>query len=361
MRTNGFLGAFLLAELLERTQAHIYCLIRGENEADALDRLKRQIARFELTPRIDYRRIVPVCGNLAEPKLGICSKVYEEIAQNVDAIVHNGALVNFVQPYRSLKAANVLGTEEVLRLAGIGKAKAVHYISTLSVFSGRSPNAQGFSETDEPHITEQLRAGYPQSKWVAEKMVRTAAGRGFQITVYRPGTVAGDSRNGVWNTDDFLCRVLKGCVQLGFAPNENERLDMAPVDYISRAIVALSMLPQSSGSIFHLNHTHPPCSFELLNGFVAAGLSFDTIPYNDWASRLAGGATNIKDFALTPLLAQFQERREDARDGDDAEFDCRKTQAILEKLGVECPAIDGPLIKRYRDFFIRSGFLAMSE
>lgn len=34
----------------------------------------------------------------------------------------------------------------------------------------------------------------------------------------RVSLVSGSSHSGVWNTDDFLCRLIKGCVQLGLTP-----------------------------------------------------------------------------------------------------------------------------------------------
>ncbi len=188
---TGFLGVFILVELLEQTNAKVYCLIRAADEQEALLRLKCQVERYELQDHIDWCRIVPVCGDLAEARLGLSESRYREIAEQVAAIYHNGALVNFIQPYKALKAANVLGTEEVLRLACYGKSKAIHYVSTLSVFSDTSAiNSHSYKENDEPKLSANLVNGYAQSKWVAEKLVRLARDRGVQVTVYRPATVA---------------------------------------------------------------------------------------------------------------------------------------------------------------------------
>ena len=40
-----------------------------------------------------------VAGNLAELKLGLNSKDYDELCESVDTIIHNGAVVNSVLPY----------------------------------------------------------------------------------------------------------------------------------------------------------------------------------------------------------------------------------------------------------------------
>jgi len=81
--------------------------------------------------------------------------------------------------------------------------------------------------------------GYVQSKWVAEKLVTTARERGFQ-SLFTLGRMSGHSKTGVSNTDDFMHRVLRGCIQLKSAPDANMMVDMTPVDYVSRAIIHLS-------------------------------------------------------------------------------------------------------------------------
>jgi len=360
---TGFLGAFLLAELLKQTRADIYCLIRADNEQGAAERLKQQLSRYELLEHIDFKRVIPVCGDLSSDRLGLSEQRYREIAAQVDVIYHNGALVNFIQPYRTLKPANVAGTQEVLRLACTEKPKAIHYVSTLSVFSEKAPiHPHGFSEYDEPRLTVNLDNGYAQSKWVAEQLVRKAGDRGFQVSIYRPATVAGDTRNGIWNVDDFLCRLLKGCIQLGFVPEGNSRMDMAPVDYMSRAIVSLSLLPSSIAGCFHLNHPIPPCSDELVDWFCRSGYLLDRIPYQDWVKKvLATAEDERKDFALLPLLSMFSDQnREDETElseENSIRYDCRETQRILSGLGIECALLDGELLTRYQDYFRRSGFV----
>lgn len=362
--STGFLGTFLLAELLEQTHAKIYCLIRSADEREAQLRLSIQIERYELQDRINWNRVVAVCGDLEEPLLGLSKLRYSEIAEQVDVIYHNGALVNFIQPYKVLKAANVLGTEEVLRLACLGKAKAIHYVSTLSVFGEASDiNPEGHKENDEPKPSANLVNGYAQSKWVAEKLIKLAKDRGFQVTIYRPATVAGDSRSGIWNTEDFLCRLIKGCIQMGLAPVEPIRMDMAPVDYMSRSIVALSLLPSAIGSCFHLNHPTPPYSNELIDWFSQSGYRLNRVPYQDWVKRvLEIGKTNHKDFALSPLLPMFSAQNQDDEmellEENAIHYDCRETQSVLSTLGIECPLLGGELLTHYQTHFVRCGFLS---
>jgi len=363
---TGFLGVFLLADLLEHSQADIYCLVRARDERQALVRLQQQIGLYELTERVDFSRVIAVCGDLAEPNFGLSESRYREIAERSEVIYHNGALVNFVQPYQSLKAANVSGTEEVLRLACRGRAKAIHYVSTVSVFSEAPRRETGHKETDAPEQRGNLPNGYAESKWVAEKLVVAARDRGFQVSIYRPAIVAGDSRSGAWNTGDFWCRLIKGCLQMGYAPRERIRMDMAPVDYMSRSIVALSQQVDAVGGIFHLNHPEPPYSDDWLDFFASLGYRLQRIPYRDWLEKvLEFGRSNPDDFALASLLPMFAEQIHDGNaqlpEDEMPQYDSRATHKALSALSVECTLLDRDIMARYQGYFVRSGFVTVSD
>ncbi|HKX31268.1 MAG TPA: amino acid adenylation domain-containing protein, partial [Blastocatellia bacterium] len=218
---TGFLGAFLLQALLRRTEAEVWCLVRSRDAEEGRRKLLAALDSYRLGDDRFASRIVPVPGDLAQPRLGLSPEVFQSIAETADLVYHNGASVNFVYPYFLLKPVNVLGTQEALRLASRAKAKPFHYVSTISVFSATGP-ASVIREDDEPAPPgddRRLPAGYAQSKWVAERLVMAARARGLPVSIYRPGRIAGDSRTGISNPDDFVCRYLRGCLQLGAMPD----------------------------------------------------------------------------------------------------------------------------------------------
>ena len=51
------------------------------------------------------------------PNLGLTDDEFHGLAATTDAVYHCGALVNFLYPYSYLKDTNVLGTQEIIRLA----------------------------------------------------------------------------------------------------------------------------------------------------------------------------------------------------------------------------------------------------
>ena len=99
---TGFLGPFLVNSLLGQTSHTIHALVRATDSAHGLDRIVASLRRAQLwSPALEAEvreRVRVVCGHLAEPHLGIGEAEFGRLADSVDAIVHNGALVNYVGP-----------------------------------------------------------------------------------------------------------------------------------------------------------------------------------------------------------------------------------------------------------------------
>ncbi len=66
--------------------------------------------------------------------LGLTQDVWDFLASEVDTVFHNGATVNYLFNYERMRDANVMGTNEVLRLAFEGRTKEFNYVSTTFVF-----------------------------------------------------------------------------------------------------------------------------------------------------------------------------------------------------------------------------------
>ena len=218
---TGFLGAFLLKELIEQTEADIYCLVRASDAELGRLKIQKNLKSYSLWKEKYSSRIIPVVGNLAQPRLGLSAEQFEKMASLIDVIYHNGAVLNFVYPYSASKPTNVLGTQEILRLACQFKVKPIHYVSTDAVFDSSGYYGKEVTESEPILHTEGIDLGYTQSKWVAEKLITIARNRGLPVSIYRPPLIAGDSQTGIWNTDDFTCRFIKGCIQMGSMPDMN--------------------------------------------------------------------------------------------------------------------------------------------
>jgi len=343
---SGFLGAFLLDELVRKTGARIHCLVRAATVEDAAVRIRSRMERHSLWSEQIAARIVAIPGDLAKPLLGLSAESFSELAETVDAIYHNGAHVNFFYPYRELKGANVLGTQEVLRLAARARLKPVHFVSTISVCE--SACAQ---ENEPLGSWRELGTGYARSKWVAEHVIALARERGIPVTIYRPGAITGCSRTGSCNPDDFLYRFIRGCVELGEFPDMETDVDIVPVDFVAKAIVSISQRETSGAHVFHLVNPHRIAMREVLERVAAAGYPLRRVPYEEWRARVG-----VADAAnpLAPLLPLLPEQTAKA---ERASVDCRNTLEALAETGTNCPAPDSALIGRYVRYLAQNGLL----
>jgi amino acid adenylation domain-containing protein/thioester reductase-like protein len=363
---TGFIGAFLLTELLQDPQTTVYCLVRADNLETASQRLRSSLENYEIWQEAFGSRIIPVLGDLSEPLLGLSEQQFTEVADRIDAIYHSGAYVNLTYPYAALRQANVGGTQEVLRLATHTKTIPVHYISTLDVFqSSQYSGMKLIVETDELLSCEGYLDGYSQSKWVAERLVIAARDRGLPISIYRLGMVTGHSQTGAFQFTNLICKMIKGFIQLGYAPETDLKMNLSPVDYIVQAIRYLSQQPESLGKTFHLLSPYGLSMSQLARDINALGYPVSCIPYHQWQTKLF---TMPSDNALTALVPLFTKKLPDGQTMlleitalVSQAFDSRNAQAMLAGSNIVCPPINTSVVQAYLSYFRRQGFLSQSN
>ena len=357
---TGFVGAFLLRDLLRETNASVYCLARAGSAGEARDRVRRSLVSRGIWEEDWETRIIALPGDLGQPFWGLPEEVFRDLAEHVGAIYHSGAWVSFTYPYAALKPANVEGSRTALRLASLGRPKAIHFISTLAVFAPGSLSSEGIGCEDSPLASpEGLVNGYGQSKWVAETMLAAARERGFEVTVYRPGPIGGDSRRGVGNPKDLIWAFLKGCLQLGAAPAIDASFDAAPVDYVTGAVVALSSQPDHRGKSFHLFNPRPVPWRDVFAFARALGYPLRELPWAAWLDELRQALRAAStDNALAPFwpLLVAESAGQGSQSLVEWRFDDRNAREGLAGTSVVCPPA-GDLLDVYFTFLIESGFL----
>lgn len=362
---TGFLGAFLLHDLLEKTSADVYCLTRADSVEAGHQRLQKNLQRYDLWEDTAAKRIIPVLGDISKPLLGMDEAQFNALSQQVDSIYHSAAVLNYILPYAALKKPNVQGTQEILRLACLSKTKPVHYVSSVAVFESPSYAGRTLTETDDLNSTEGMVIGYSHSKWVAEQVVLLARDRGLPVTIHRASFISGDSKTGITNTNDFVCMMLKQCFQMGVLPDLDFTLDASPVDYVSGSIVHLSLQKDSLGKVFHLQHPQPVPLTNLVSACQSLGIDLRQVPYREWTKTLQEHATG-SDNPFYRLIPFFTQEYEDgltipelnAVDKRPA-ISCEATIKALEGSGVVCPPPDARVLGRFLSYFIKSGFLEL--
>jgi thioester reductase-like protein/amino acid adenylation domain-containing protein len=348
---TGFLGAFLLEGLLSSTNARVHCLVRQRGDAGEMESIETNLRRYGLWQTEWEERIVPVAGDLGKPSFGMAAEEFDALAKEVDLLIHAAAVVNLVYPYSALKAANVGGTREVLRLACRHGAKPVHHVSTNGIF----PPGMGLceEETDLDELTEAREDGYGQSKWVAEKLVREAARRGLPISVYRPGNVSGHSESGASNPRDLIGAVIVESTRLGCAPEvEGWHMEMTPVDFVAAAILHLASKRAAQGGTYHLANPDPPPADEVFDRLEKQGYPLDRLPYDEWRQKI--DAAPPEEGSPGEVLQGASPSADELWEGNTYE-DRNARRALSE--GPTRPAIDGDLMETYATYFARQGWI----
>ncbi|MCP3800879.1 amino acid adenylation domain-containing protein [Allokutzneria sp. A3M-2-11 16] len=266
---TGFVGAYLVRELLTRTSGRVHCLVRAADEQAAWQRLRDNLDRYGLWQEIDHERITVVVGDLTAPGLGLTAETFGRLAEEIDLICHNGARVDALASYEQLEAANVDGTRELIRLAVTTRLKQMQFVSTISA-------------ADEGGDS----GGYARTKSDAEQLITTAHERGLPSAVYRLPRIVGDSRTGQGNTRDIMLRVLRLILELGAAPDTELEEPWIAVDETAGLLAQLGAEEQRDGSRFVLTSQRPVRLTHLLHLLRGTGKPIDTLPVADWLSKL---------------------------------------------------------------------------
>jgi thioester reductase-like protein len=356
---TGFLGAFLIDELLSRTEAEVRCLVRlRKGEHDPMAPLRANMEQYGLWSPERAGRIVPAVGDLGAPLLGMPEDTFDRLTREVDVIIHAGAAVNLIYPYEALKTVNVGGTREVLRLACRGGAKPVHHISTNGIF----PPGEGTcrEDADLDAMADAREDGYGRSKWVAEKLVWEAAERGLPVCVYRPGNISGHSITGASNARDALGALIAESLRIGYAPGiEDWRMEMTPVNFVCGAMCHIASDLANAGRVFHLANPDPVPADDVYSWLEAMGYRLERLSYPEWLEALREAPrreAHGDDFA--GILRGAAPDTRELWDGN--AYDDANTRNALLGSSLRRPTIDARLFGNYVRYFVGRGWVEAS-
>jgi thioester reductase-like protein len=299
---TGFIGPFLMKSLLEQTKAKIYVLVRASDDDQGRQRLKAAMESMGPCParlmQMFESRIIPICGDLGQPMLGVTQDVWDFLAAEMDTVFHNGATVNYLFNYDRMRDANVMGTNEVLRLAFEGRAKEFNYVSTTFVFGWAVKSV--LYETDFNRDMELLDFGYSQSKWVAEQVVADARSKGLSTRIFRPALVS-PSITGGGNNFDIAVRLVAFMVNHGIGVDALNQVSFVPADIVANNIVAISTSSGTENKTYHIVRDDYANMMDITNLITkSTGRQFEVFSVDDFVPELIRRCR--KEDLLFPLL-----------------------------------------------------------
>jgi L-aminoadipate-semialdehyde dehydrogenase len=200
-----------------------------------------------------------------------------------------------------------------------------------------------------------LASGYGQSKWVSEQLLLEARRRNLPVTIIRPGYIVGDSITGITNTDDFIWRLVKGCVQLSLVPSMQNVINMCSVDYVAAAVVEVAMNPIGvEQAVYHISNPHTFRFSDLFSLLSKYGYDVHFVEYMTWRKTLMDVTLASNDNALYPLLHFVLDDLPTSTRSP--ELNTHNTDTLTKAAGIHCLDM-GSLMQRYLTYLIKVAFL----
>lgn len=344
---TGFLGKYILLEILKNYDCKIYCIIRSKSKQHGINRIKKALNLLGEREEIYTDRIIPMCGDLEKENLGLDEQDYKFLCENVDLIFHNGAMPNYIASYDSLKKSNVNGTKEIIKIASLYKIKTIHFISTLAIFeSDERRKIDEFSNIEkEKHVKY---PGYFATKWVAENLIMQARKMGIPCNIYRLGLVLGDSLTGTYDSRQWFYILVKCIYDLGYTFTNMPYLDhyVIPVDIAANNIICLAKSVTGPNKTFHL------CSEKRIRVYRLTDkckelFRYENISLYDWIQNAMSSTINGKEMPFLYFLEELKEMNKEQMEQwiDDNNrrldvIDSSYTIKILHQIGANCLRYD---------------------
>ncbi|SHG48167.1 thioester reductase domain-containing protein [Jatrophihabitans endophyticus] len=338
---TGFIGRFLLAELLDHREGPIYCLCRA-GSLDRIDELKSRLGD-------EHDRIVPVVGDLTRERLGVTAEDIEKLTGDVEHFFHLAAIYDITADADTQRVANVEGTRHALDLAAAVEAAHFHQTSSIAV-AGLYRGV--FTEDMFEEAQDVAHNPYYLTKHEAEAVVRRETRVPWRV--YRPGAVVGHSETGEIDKVDGPYYFFKTIQRVrSLTPSwlrgvglEGGEINLVPVDFVAKAMDHLAHVADLDGRTFHLTDPEPMTVGGLLKALTKAAkapqpsVNIDARALDALPARLTSsltrlpGARQLTDLALAELGIP---RESFAYLTYPTHFDSTKTRDLLAEAGIECP------------------------
>lgn len=196
---TGFLGGYLLKELVERTEMPIYCLtVRTVRSARGPGSWTTCISCLVRTPwkRGRLSAIAIVEGDLAKERFGLSEAGYAELAERTGAVFHAAAMLWHFGKLEQFLKVNVQGTENLLAFCSAGMPKTLNHISTLAVSGRRCDNPKNLFTEADFHESMECPNVYVETKYEAEKRLASRHARRARCADFPSGLYYGRFEDG---------------------------------------------------------------------------------------------------------------------------------------------------------------------
>lgn len=367
---TGVFGAHFLKELLKSTDCDVYCLVRAQNPAEAMDRVQALLRAYDPDDELAdefHARVIPVLGDVTGERFDLSEKDYAELVEKIDVTVHGAASTNLFARYSKIEPVNVGGTRNMIEFCLKTKQKYLVYISTYTVMGDKTFDGNlVFKESDLDVGQGFEHMTYQESKFNAEKLVRASEARGLNFKIIRPGQIFGESATGLYpqgqtNVSGLFYDIFKTIIETGVAIYSETFFDVTPVDYVSRGTAYLALKEPRMGGTYHLTNPHYATYSETTRVISDLGYPIEIVPQEEYKQLLfnrelrhAGSDEEYNSYTTKAFKWWFRKEQFDFRVS--CRTDATIAQSILEPRGIRCPKIDHKLLSVYIERGIKHNY-----
>lgn len=343
---TGYLGSYVLRELLAEPHREVIALVRGSDDQTARARLGKTLFHYfgpeNGAALRDNPRLTVLAGDLRRADLGLSPYAHDRLANGLHAIFHCAANVKHFGHYWEFHADNVAATGRLLKLAAHRAATPAdfHLVSTLSACGKASEDGfRLFTEYDTvPEVLDENY--YIRSKQEAERLVVAARADLANACIHRVGSLVFAAEGGPLQfniTENAFFRQLAAFLRLGVVPADSH-LWLCHVDLVARGLVLLACAADLTNETHHLENARR----DSLAAFVTAAERVRACGFDAFLERLekavdepemsAALAETLENFGLyRGVSPQSRARR--------LEIVSIRTESLLARLGFVWPPV----------------------
>lgn len=308
---TGNLAAYFLQQLSKMDSVKkIFCLVRPRGQTKGEERLRSSMEDKCLQNDTEWSKVHCVDGDITDPHFGLPEQEYNELAGNVDAVIHSAVKADHIAHYgkntkdkNDVRSVNVLGTINVLEFCGHVRPKQVLHASTLlSVTTvNEEDGTLGESWPTIEDFKNVTHLGYPVSKFVAEMLVQQAVKLGIPCKAIRFPLILGDSKTGRFSMQNnhFMMRLFS-FMKMKCMPAEPTPALVMPVDTVCQISLQLFFNEEAPPDIYNVAPPHPQVEQEFAAVAEEMGYQVDLVEYDDYIKK-------IKEDGEKSLLFIFKE------------------------------------------------------
>ncbi|MFZ4833325.1 SDR family oxidoreductase [Rouxiella sp. Mn2063] len=255
---TGFVGGAVVEHLLRQYQGediNLLLLVRAEDQAAGLARIKDNLEKFDLTVeqlnKISEQSIL--LGDLSTPE----GFIQDARLDSVTHVINSAAIASFGNN-PAMWRVNVDGSLAFAkRMANVKGLKRFIHVGTAMASMPDKDSVFYEDMPDNEHNEDLVQ--YTASKRAIENLIRQECPQ-LPFVVARPSIIVGHTQFGCRPSSSIFWVFLMALKLKKFTCNLDDKIDVIPVDYCAMVLVNLCLSETISHDFYHISSGEDLCT-----------------------------------------------------------------------------------------------------